>query len=210
MSLWPFIARQLARPQGIFGRLFMGRLLDRANAADNRLVYDTLKPDADARVLEIGFGGGSLLFEIARRLESGRIDGIDISPEMLAAADKKMLGMGLSDSIGLHLGGVDALPFTDASFDCACSVHTVYFWPDLQRGISELARVIKPGGRLVLGFSSVEAIAENGLTDRGFKAFSAEQIEAAYLAHGFEPDRLNTIERKGAGKICAYRGIRSL
>ena len=153
MNPWHFIARQLARPHGLFGKLVMGRLLDRANADDNRLVLGTLDPDPNARILEIGFGGGALLFRIADMLDGSPIDGVDLSMEMLAVARQRVARNGLDESVGLHLAAVDSLPFTDASFDSAYSVHTIYVWPDLDRGIAELARVTKPGGRLVLGFS---------------------------------------------------------
>jgi arsenite methyltransferase len=208
MSPWNFIARQLARPSGLFGRLVVGRLLNRANADDNRLVFETLDPDPNARILEVGFGGGALLFEIARKLDVGHIDGVDISPEMLAVAAKKVARDGLGESVSLHLAGVDALPFGDAHFDCAYSAHTIYFWPDLDCGIAELARVIKPGGQLVLGFSSGEALVADGFTERGFRAYSSQQVSDICLAHGFEHDQINSIERKRGGRINAYRGIR--
>ena len=51
------LSAQSRKPSGIFGRLLMGRYLDRANAGINQLVYDSLGHDADSRVLEIGFGG---------------------------------------------------------------------------------------------------------------------------------------------------------
>ena len=209
MNPWHFIARQLARPHGLFGKLVMGRLLDRANADDNRLVLGTLDPDPNARILEIGFGGGALLFEIAHNLDGGHIDGVDISREMLAVASKRVVREDLGEPVSLRLAGVDSLPFTDASFDYAYSVHTIYFWPDLERGIVELARVIKPGGRLVLGFSSGEALPADGYDERGFKAYSSQQVSDTCRTHGFEPDQLNSIERKRGGMINAYRGIRS-
>jgi arsenite methyltransferase len=208
MSPWHFIARQLARPSGLFGRFVVGRMLNHANAEDNRLVFETLDPNPGGRILEIGFGGGALLFEIAGKLDGGHIDGVDISREMLAVASKKVARDALGESVSLHLAGVDALPFTNAKFDCAYSVHTIYFWPDLARGIAELARVIKPGGKLVLGFSSGEALVADGFTETGFKAYSSQQVSDICLAHGFEPELMNSIERKRGGRINAYRGIR--
>jgi ubiquinone/menaquinone biosynthesis C-methylase UbiE len=203
-----FIARQSAKPAGLFGRLIFGRLLNRANASVNQLVYDNLQHEANSRVLEIGFGGGDLLFRIARSLSGGRIDGVDVSVEMLANAQRKLSGIGLEETVGLQLGSVDTLPFAKASFDCACSVHTIYFWPDLNAGLRELARVVKPGGGLVLGFSSDSALIEDGCTARGFRAYSSQQIVEACLACGFALDRLVTTGRKRGGEIFVYRGIR--
>lgn len=208
MAISEFIARQAAQPQGLFGRLIFGRLLNRANATVNRLVYDSLQHDAKSQLLEIGFGGGELLFRIARSLVEGRIEGVDISAEMLANAQRRVARMGLEGSTGLQLGSVDSLPFADASFDCACSVHTIYFWPDLNHGLRELARVIRPGGRLVLGFSSDAALVEDGCTARGFRAYSSQQLVDACLACGFTADMLTTTGRKRGGEIYVYRGVR--
>lgn len=209
MAISNFVARQSAKPHGLFGRLIFGRLLNRVNAPVNRLVYHNLKHDAKSRLLEIGFGGGDLLFRIARSLAGGRVDGVDVSAEMLANAQDKVASMGLEDTVVLQLGSVDSLPFAEATFDAACSVHTLYFWPDLTTGLKELARVIKPGGRLVLGFSSGAALIEDGYTDRGFKAYSSQQLTDACLACGFTADGLATIGRKRGGTIYVYSGIRN-
>jgi len=208
MAISNFIARQSAKPNGLFGRLIFGRLLNRVNASVNQLVYDSLKHNAKSRLLEIGFGGGDLLFRIARSLAGGRVDGVDVSAEMLANARGKVIRMGFEDAVVLQLGSVDSLPFAEATFDCACSVHTIYFWPDLIAGLKELARVIKPGGRLVLGFSSGTDLIADGYTDRGFKAYSSQQIVDACLACGFIADGLATTGRKRGGRIYVYSGIR--
>lgn len=50
------------------------------------------------------------------------------------------------------MGTVENLPLPDATFDKALSVHTVYFWQSLEAGCKEIARVLKPGGQIVLGF----------------------------------------------------------
>lgn len=209
MNPWHFVARQLAHPHGLFGKLVIGRLLDRANVADNELVYQTLDPDPTAQFLEVGFGGGALLFRIAAMLDGGHLDGVDVSAEMLAVARGKVARKDLAVSIGLQLAGVDALPFADASFDCAYSVHTLYFWPDLDRGLAELARVVKPGGKLLLGYSSEEALIADGATERGFTAYSNQRLSDACRAHGFAAEQLNSSARKRGGQFHVYRGIRS-
>lgn len=203
------LSAQSHKPSGILGRLFMGRYLDRANAGINQLVYDTLGPGPQDQVLEVGFGGADLLLRIAASLEGGRIEGLELSVEMLERARRRARRLGLLQRAGFQLGSVDALPFEDAAFDLACSVHTIYFWPDLDRGIAELARVVKPGGRLVLGFSAESVLREDGWVERGFSAYSNQRIADAYRAHGFAPDQLKSIERKPRGTSYAYCGVRT-
>ena len=188
--------------------MIYGHLLNRSNAAVNQLVCDNLHHDPDSRVLEVGFGGGDLLFRIARGIDGGRVDGVEVSDEMLANARRKSVRLGLDGIVSVQLAGVDALPFDNAIFDRACSVHSIYFWPELDAGLQELARVIKPGGLLVLAFSSHSAMIEDGYTDRGFKVYSRQQVVDTCAQNGFGADSLITTERPRGGDIYVYRGVR--
>ena len=94
------LSAQSHKPSGIFGRLFMGRYLDRANAGINQLVYDALGPDPQDRVLEVGFGGADLLLRIAASLDGGRIEGLELSAEMLERARRRARRLGLLQHSG--------------------------------------------------------------------------------------------------------------
>lgn len=203
-----FLARQSRRPRGLFGRLLMGSYLDRANADINALVYRRLAPAPQQRLLEIGFGGAELLLRIAADLDGGRIDGVEISPEMIAAARRRARGLGLEKTTGFHQGSVESLPFAASSFDAVCSVHTIYFWPDLPCGLAEIARVIRPGGRLVLGFSTADDLRREGWAERGFEVYAEQEIIAACKQQGFEYSGLDAIERRPRGSSHVYYGIR--
>ena len=61
MSFSSYIAAQLRKPSGRFGKVVMARLLNRLNAPSNELVIDSLRLQTDDRVLEVGFGGGDML-----------------------------------------------------------------------------------------------------------------------------------------------------
>ena len=65
MPVSRFMARQFARPRGLFGRLFLGGMLDRANVRGNALVYEALAVAPSDHVFEVGFGGGDLLVRLA-------------------------------------------------------------------------------------------------------------------------------------------------
>lgn len=191
------MARQFARPRGLFGRLFLGGMLDRANVRTNALVFDVMAVAASDHVLEVGFGGGDLLLRLAGAVTGGRVEGVELSEPMLRRVRARIRRSGLADRVRLHAGTVEALPFDAGRFDCACSVNTIYFWPDLHRGMVELARVLRPGGRLVLGFGSDEALRRAGYEEHGFSLHTAAQIEDALRANGFAPSALERLDREG-------------
>ena len=190
-----FMARQFARPRGVFGRYFVGGLLDRANARNNALVFEVMAVKPTETVLEVGFGGGDLLVRIAGAVAGGRVEGIELSEPMLRRVHGRIRWLGLGDRVRLQVGSVECLPHGAGQFDCVGSVNSVYFWPDLQRGLVELARVLRPGGRLVLGFGSDAAMRRAGYGERGFSLYSVDQIEAALCESGLVPSALERLDR---------------
>jgi ubiquinone/menaquinone biosynthesis C-methylase UbiE len=87
VSVATFIAGQLRKPSGLFGRLVVARVLNRGNAPMNALTMQCLDLVPDDRVLEVGFGGGDLIARMARVVTAGRIAGVDFSPDMTASCE---------------------------------------------------------------------------------------------------------------------------
>lgn len=144
-----FVARQLSRPSGVAGWLTRV-LMNRGNAGLNSFALEQLALASDDHVLEVGFGGGVLL---PRLLDAaGFVCGVDRSPDVVGAAQRRFAGAIRAGRAKFKVGSVEGLPLQDASFDKALSVHTVYFWSSLSIGSAELARILRPGGRVVLGF----------------------------------------------------------
>jgi demethylmenaquinone methyltransferase/2-methoxy-6-polyprenyl-1,4-benzoquinol methylase len=108
---------------------------------------------APESILDVATGTGDLAIE-ALRLGHVRVTGIDISAKMLEAGRKKIHRLGLGDRINLLKGDVAALPFGDESFDAAMSAFGVRNFEDTVGGLTEMCRVIRPGGMvMVLEFS---------------------------------------------------------
>ena len=104
-----------------------------------RLAAETVVRSGDA-VLDACCGTGDLA--IAAERAGGRVTGLDFSEQMLVRA------RGKSDSVEWVLGDVTALPFDDASFDAVTVGFGIRNVPDLEAGLAELARVLRPGGRV--------------------------------------------------------------
>lgn len=127
---------------------FLNNPFRRAVSKPARIV-DSIGLTGSEHVLEVGPGPGFYSVEIARRLSYGRLDLFDIQPEMLAKAGRQLERAGFHD-VGFTTGQAsDGFPFPDNTFDVAFLAAVIGEVPDKRACIRSLARVLKPGGRLV-------------------------------------------------------------
>ena len=130
----------------------MSRVFEKGNAELNSLVYEALSIKENDHVLEIGFGPGTLIKKIAEHLDSGLVDGVDFSKSMFAIAQKKNRNHINKGKVKIHLGDIDEVRFDDNCFDKIYSVNTIYFWKNPDTTISNICRILKPEGKLFIGF----------------------------------------------------------
>jgi len=112
-----------------------------------RLVFDLAGSVAGKRVLDVGTGDGAYAIEAAVR--DAEVTAIDSSAVMLDAARSRAARRGVS--LRLQEGRVENLPFDAACFDVVLAVTVLCFVDDVGSAFRELARVLAPGGRLVVG-----------------------------------------------------------
>ncbi|GAA2027218.1 hypothetical protein GCM10009819_08230 [Agromyces tropicus] len=117
----------------------------KASPVWRRWLSNVLPEIRGPRVLEVSFGTGWLLTRYAGRF---RTDGIDLNPALIAVARRNLARAGVWAE--LRQGPVEALPYPDATFDTVVNTMAFTGYPDASAAASELARVLKPGGRLVL------------------------------------------------------------
>jgi demethylmenaquinone methyltransferase/2-methoxy-6-polyprenyl-1,4-benzoquinol methylase len=105
-------------------------------------------------ILDIATGTADLAMEAARTIRPQKITGLDISANMLAIGDKKIKESGLDHIIQLEVGDSENLPYAEDSYDAVMAAFGVRNFENLEKGLSEMFRVLKPGGTLlVLEFS---------------------------------------------------------
>lgn len=101
---------------------------------------------AGKRLLEVGFGMGTDLFQFASL--GALVSGVDLSPTHLRIARQRFSLYGLPAD--LRLGDAESLPFGDATFDVVYSFGVIHHTPNTQKAVSEIRRVLKPGGRAII------------------------------------------------------------
>ncbi len=110
-----------------------------------RALVDAVAPVAGERVLDVATGTGMVAAELRRRADC-RVVGVDQSAEMLAGAKARFAGEG--NSVELVQGQAEQLPFADASFDAVTFTYLLRYVDDPAATVGELARVVRPGGRV--------------------------------------------------------------
>ena len=132
------VARQYASESNLEARR---SLYEHTDGPDPReMAFRAVAEAQPVRVLEVGGGPGELAARIAGELDC-EVVMIDVSPRMVELARGR--------GVDARVGDVQELPFEDASFDVAVAAWMLFHVPDLDRGLTELARVLRPGGRLV-------------------------------------------------------------
>ncbi len=104
----------------------------------------------NGRALDVATGTGDLALALAAASPGASVVGLDPSRGMLAVGEKKVRARGLEGRVSLTEGDARTLPYPDGSFDAVTIAFGIRNVPDRPRALREMARVLKPGGRLVV------------------------------------------------------------
>ncbi|WP_280246506.1 class I SAM-dependent methyltransferase [Nocardia abscessus] len=173
------LAGQLGNPHGVLGK-GVAFLLNRGNKVAIAGAVSATGVAPGATAADIGFGGGAGLSLLLDRVGAdGVVHGVEISADMLARARSGRASDLGAGRLRLAEGSLTALPLADDSLDAAITVNTVYFVPDLTAACAELARVVRPGGRVVIGIGDPDAMAKLPFTSYGFTLRPVPEVIAA-------------------------------
>jgi len=143
----------------------------------HEILWCAVAERAPARILEVGCGPGELAERLAREL-GAEVVAVDQSERMVELTRHR--------GIDVRLGDVQELPFAADEFDCAVAAWMLYHVPDLDRGLAELARVLRPGGRLVAVTNSrghLRELYDLLEVERPLLSFGAETAAEALAPH---------------------------
>ena len=156
---------------------------------------------ADVRsVLDFGCGQGRYLPVLAERFPRARLAGADVSPVALELARRRMPG---AELVAIE---DERLPLTDRSVDLAVAIEVIEHVPDAGRSAAELARVLRPGGKLVLTAPCANPLSAAWLFNRATGGFEPTADGFGRFATD-EPAHLRRLRSRDARSILAGAGI---
>ncbi len=151
---------------------------DRTGIDPRDVLWDEIAAASPSRVLEVGPGPGELSERMQEELEA-EVVALDVSERMVELARAR--------GVDARKGDVQELPFADDDFDVVVAAWVLFHVPELDRGLAEIARVLRPDGRLVATTNSErhleEARAHAGISMVGQMTFSRENGEEALRRH---------------------------
>jgi len=102
------------------------------------------------KVLDVAVGTADLTIEMLRRDKAHTVEGIDLSTGMMRIGEEKVRKAGFAQRVRFTEGSALELPYPDASFDCVTCAYGIRNFSDLDKGLSEFQRVLRPGGQLLI------------------------------------------------------------
>jgi SAM-dependent methyltransferase len=194
------------RPMGIKGRIF-ARLMRYAHKKEYQAVLEALQLSEKDSLLDVGCGSGEFM-ALCSDLANNTA-GLDHSPEMVHMAVKrnqKKVEKGLAV---IKQGDSAELPWPDESFNAASATGTFMFWPEPQKALTEVYRVLKIPGRLVI---SLGWNAEDGqdhtehIKKHGIFVYSEKEMKSLLREAGFDPVEIHYTRAFMSPRLMVVKG----
>jgi SAM-dependent methyltransferase len=182
------VVRQFGNPSGSAGRVAGWVMAHRrSNRLRNVWVVDLLEVRPTDRVLEVGFGPGLAIAELASR--AGHVYGVDRSGVMVRQASRRNRAAVHAGRVELVHTPVDRVPRFDEPLDAVLAVNSLGFWPAPAQRLRELRDLLRPGGRIALASQPRCPGATRDTTAR-----AADELRDLLAGAGFAGIRVETLE----------------
>lgn len=168
-----------------------------ATGIGRKTAVSTLNDLPSGRLLEVGVGTG---ISLPLYKSDHRVVGIDLSPDMLERAEKRVARRGLTNVEALHEMDAAELSFADVSFDMAVAMFVMTVVPEPQRVLAEIVRVVRPGGYVLL--------VNHFSVDKGPRAAIERSLSRYSGALGWHPEfRIDEVLHRNDLKLLRRRNL---
>ncbi|MBM7619675.1 ubiquinone/menaquinone biosynthesis C-methylase UbiE [Bacillus tianshenii] len=198
-----FIDRHYQTPKGIIGT-YIGEKMVRQHKVETNFSLELMDVKKGDRILELGCGAGYAIRLISEKGLAEEIVGLDLSPTMIRSArvrNKKAIN---EKRVKLIQANLNILPLQNETFNTVFSIQTIYFWTDIAATLSEIFRVLKSEGVVILTFSD----GKNDEVWEGIKGITEKHIIPNMKNAGFKEVSLVRGPDSRGYHTVAVRGIK--
>ena len=156
-----YLLRQAKRPDRLLGRLLVSVMNgSHSGLTDWGLRRVTIGPGW--RILDVGCGGGRTIQKLAALAPEGTVAGVDYADGSIAASRSTNRRLIAAGRVAIQQASAERLPYPDGEFDLVTAVETHFYWPNLPNALTEIRRVLKPGGTVLLVVESYAGGSHDG------------------------------------------------
>ncbi|HKW74171.1 MAG TPA: class I SAM-dependent methyltransferase [Terriglobales bacterium] len=207
VTISPSRVNQCQKPAGWLGRFVLWNMNSRhSKVTDWGLSHISI--GKRETILDVGCGGGRTVTKLAAIASEGKVYGIDHSAASATFARKLNQSSIAAGRVEIQEASVSELPFPENTFDLVTAVETHFWWPDVPGGMSEILRVLKPGGTLIIiaeiykGADTATArLSEKYAPVSGMKMLSVDEHRELFANAGYSD--IQVVAESAKGWICA-------
>lgn len=189
------------KPEGKFGRLVAGAM-NVGHASFSVWAMSCFGLKDGEKILDVGCGGGGNLRRILKKYPHCVADGVDIS--LTSVCKSRDVLKNYASRSEVRTGDACDLPYENSSYDTVMSFESIYFWQDPVKGMSEIFRVLKDNGRVLIAVEMCDPVKAKMWSDRceGMSVYTSKDIEKFLLEAGFSDVKTHLSQ----GVRCAVEG----
>ena len=144
-----YLIEQSGNPSGVIGKIMM-KIWNNAYENMSKWGLNKIEINEDDILLDVGFGGGETIYNLTPIITKGEVYGIDISQDAVISATEKNKEKVDEGVVKLLKGDVGYMDFQDSKFDIVTAMQTHIYWEEIERGVEEVYRVLKPNGTFLI------------------------------------------------------------
>jgi SAM-dependent methyltransferase len=193
---------QLKRPSGESGKI-IGENMNISNCSMYSFAFTMIDFKDNDKILEIGFGNGEFFTNYFSMNPNIKIFGVDHSNVMFSEATLKNQKY-IDKQLFLKCENSLNTSFENDYFDAIITINTIYFWDPIDKQVEEISRILKRGGKLLLGFGPKSIMEKFPFTKEVFRLFESNDVIEILQKHNFRiiDEKMQNVTKKSvAGEI---------